>query len=145
MYRWFDSSAPVWWELRIAGLALVSYILLQGSLYWHLKLRSFQGDRPLPVYFHTLFRGFKRSNVVAIGMMLIATLLGGEAATRADLGWAAAMLTLVVLEQINYYHYQLMYDTRNAIASLWRNRRLRKAALAIDLARMDPTARAARA
>ena len=145
VYRWLDSNTPVWWELRIAGLALISYILLQGALYWHLKLRSFDRGSPLPAYFHALFRSFKLSNVVAIGMMLIAILLGGESATRADLGWVASMLALVALEQINYYHYQLMYDTRNAIAGLRRNRRLRKAALAIDLARTRPKTRAAQA
>lgn len=143
VYRWLESTEPVWWEIRIAGLVLISYILLQGTLYWHLKLRSFNGHGPLPTYFYSLYRGFKYSNVAGISLMLLAMLLGAASATRADLGWAAAMLALVVLEQINYYHYQLMYDTRNAVAGLVRNRRLRKAALAIDLERTRPKARAA--
>ncbi|MNL80966.1 hypothetical protein D3C87_2079490 [compost metagenome] len=53
----------------------------------------------------------------------------------ADLAWSYGLLAFAVLEHINYYHYQLMYDTRAALASLRRNGRLRKAALGLDLRR----------
>lgn len=55
--------------------------------------------------------------------------------SRADLGWSACLLGGAVLEQINYFHYQLMVDTRAAFGYLGRNKRLRKAALGLDLAR----------
>ncbi len=56
-------------------------------------------------------------------------------AAVSDIGWSGGLLVFAVLEHINYYSYQLMYDTSEAIDGLWRNRRLRKAALAIDLKR----------
>ena len=52
-----------------------------------------------------------------------------------DLWWSCGLLTFAVLEHINYYHYQLMYDTRGAFDYVRRNGRLRKAALGLDLRR----------
>jgi hypothetical protein len=133
--RWRQSADAVLWELRMAALVLVCYILLQGVLYWHLKLRSLDGRGPLPAWFAALFRRFKWSNVVGIGAVLAALLACQSTASRADLEWAGGLLLMAGLEQINYYHYQLMYDTRAALAHLRRTRRLRKAALALDMAR----------
>lgn len=132
-YKWSRENAVVAWELRSAATALVVFILLQGVLYWHLKLRSFDEHRPLPGYFKTLFRSFQYVNMVAIAAMLAA--LAFASATHEDLVWTSCILGLAVLEQVNYYHYQLMYDTRAALAHLRRNGRLRKAALGLDLAR----------
>jgi hypothetical protein len=132
--NWSGGANPdIAWMLRGGALALVSAILLQGALYWHLKIRSIDERRPLPAYFSPLFRSFQYVNLLAIGAMLIALLLAD--ATRADLIWSSGIVAFAILEQINYFHYQLMYDTRAAIASLLRNGRLRKAALALDLAK----------
>jgi hypothetical protein len=133
VWKWMGSATPVAWDLRGAALAMVCFILLQGTLYWHLKMKSVEQRKPLPAYFSTLFRSFQVINMVAIAAMLVA--LFRASVTRDDMEWTGWMLALVILEQINYYHYQLMYDTRAALAYLGRNRRLRKAALALDLAR----------
>lgn len=132
---WRGSDGPVAWDLRIAATALMSYILLQGALYWHLKLRGFTRHRPLPAWFTPLYQGFKYSNVIAMAAMLAWLAHRAVAVTSADLWWAACVLALVAAEQINYFHYQLMYDTRAAFAYLRRNGRLRQAALALDLKR----------
>lgn len=58
-----------------------------------------------------------------------------DAATAGNLSWSYGLLTFVMAEHINYYHYQLMYDTSAAFAYLRRNGRLRKAALGLDLKR----------
>lgn len=133
LFNWWRTDQNLAWAERSAAVALVSFILLQGVLYWHLKLRCIDQHRALPGYFKGLFRAFQYVNMVLIGAMLI--VLSTSSAVRADLFWPAFMLTLAILEQINYYHYQLMYDTRAALAYLRRNRRLRTAALALDLAR----------
>lgn len=133
-FDWRKSGDPVAWGMRGAALALVSYIVLQGVLYWHLKLQSVVQRQPLPPYFQPLFRFFQYSNVVLI--IAVAALIAasyGSNASAADLAWSCGLLGFTVLEQINYYHYQLMYDTRAAFAYLGRNRRLRKAALGQDL------------
>jgi len=136
VWSWWAKEADVAWPLRTAALALVAWVLAQGTLYWHLKLRAIEGDGALPSWFHRLYRGFKWSNLIAIGAMLAMLLLADrDALTNADLGWTLALLAGAVLEQINYFHYQLMYDTRAAVAYLLRHRRLRKAALGIDIAR----------
>jgi len=136
VWTWWNKGGDIAWGLRCAALLLFAAILLQGTLYWHLKLGQVAHDRPLPSWFRALFCAFKWSNLTAIGAMLAGLLLlDRQAVSEADLGWAAALLAGAALEQVNYYHYQLMYDTREAFAYLRRNRRLRKAALSIDLMR----------
>lgn len=134
--NWYQRSGHFAWELRIASLAVVSYILLQGALYWHLKIRSIDARVPLAAWFWPLFKGFKWSNVVAM-LAVLAGLIAGSlgSASRVDLAWAWGLLAFALLEHINYYHYQLMYDTRAIFASLRQNGRLRRAALGVDLAR----------
>ena len=134
--NWYRRSGHFAWELRIASLVVVSYILLQGALYWHLKIRSIDARLPLPAWFWPLFKGFKWSNVVAM-LAVLAGLIAGSlgAASRVDLAWAWGLLAFALLEHINYYHYQLMYDTRAIFANLRQNGRLRRAALGVDLAR----------
>ncbi|HYW33432.1 MAG TPA: hypothetical protein VE869_18160, partial [Gemmatimonas sp.] len=36
---WSTGSTAAAWHLRWLGLGFVSYLLLQGGVYWHLKLR----------------------------------------------------------------------------------------------------------
>ena len=141
VHNWMQADDDVGWGIRIAAALLLSYILLQGTWYWHLKLRSTQEHTPLPSWFAPLFAGFKWSNIAALGAIGIALWLAWRAGSlsRADLGWSACLLGGAVLEQINYFHYQLMYDTRAAFGYLRRNRRLRKAALGLDLARLQRT------
>lgn len=135
VWRWWGSGDDIAWGLRLAALALFTLILVQGTLYWHLKLRSLEDQAPLPSYFHALFRGFKWSNLTAIAAMLAALLLlDRNSVSEADIGWSVGLLAGAVLEQINYYHYQLMYDTRASFGHLRRNG-LRKAALGLDIAR----------
>lgn len=134
-WDWRKSATPVAWDVRIAATVLMSYILLQGALYWHLKLQAFTLHQSLPGYFQQLYTSFKYSNVMAIAAVLALVAGRSAAVTGEDLGWAGCVLALVVAEQINYYHYQLMYDTRGAFAYLRRHGRLRVAALALDLKR----------
>jgi hypothetical protein len=133
---WRKSPDSVHWPLGIMALALVSYLLLQGAIYWHLKHRALAGSTGLPAFFGTLFKAFKVSNVCLLGLGalgFIAQIMG--AGWDARLAWPLGIFIFAVLEHINYYHYQLMYDTTNAWRYLHRNRRLRKAALGIDLQR----------
>lgn len=135
-YDWQKSSDPVAWGMRSAALVLISYILLQGVLYWHLKLQTVVQRQPMPAYFQPLYRFFKHSNVVLIAAVAaFVAAMNDDATTTADLAWSYGLLVFAVLEQVNYYHYQLMYDTRAAFAYLRRNGRLRKAALGLDLKR----------
>ena len=135
-WAWWNKGGDIAWGLRCAALVVFAAILLQGTLYWHLKLGQVVHDRPLPSWFRPLFCAFKWSNLAAIGALLAGLVpLDRQAVTAADFKWTAGLLAGAVLEQVNYYHYQLMYDTREAFRYLRRNRRLRKAALGIDMMR----------
>ena len=70
-FNWLRTDANLAWAERTAAVALVSFILLQGVLYWHLKLRCVDEHRPLPEYFKRLFRSFQYVNMALIGAMLI--------------------------------------------------------------------------
>jgi hypothetical protein len=72
LWLWGNSGDDVGWALRLAALFPLCYVLLQGSLYWHLKLRSVSERAPLPAWFAPLFRFFERSNVFALGVPLAA-------------------------------------------------------------------------
>ena len=130
---WQKSGDPVSWELRGAALAVVSFILLQGAVYWHLKSTALRERLPLPSSFFFAYGFFRAANWLLIAA--IAALAATRNALPADLLWTAGLLVFAVLEQINYYYYQLMYDTGAALSYVRRNGRLRKAALGLDLVR----------
>lgn len=133
---WRKPATEVHWPLGLAALFSVSYLLVQGALYWQLKHRSLSASAPLPGYFERLFNTFKASNLVLFG----AVALGFAVQIVSDgwhtkLAWPLGIFLFAVLEHINYYYYQLMYDTSASVRYVLRNRRLRKAALGVDLSR----------
>lgn len=133
---WRKSVTGVHWPLGLSALFSVSYLLLQGALYWQMKHRALSASAPLPRYFDRLFSGFKVSNVVlfcAVALGFITQL--ASAGWNIQLAWPLGIFLFAVLEHINYYHYQLMYDTSALVRYVLRNRRLRKAALGVDLGR----------
>ena len=139
---WYPYGGQFSWQLQLGGMAMVSYILLQGAYYWHLKQAAQVNRTPLPAYFHALFKGFQWSNVAGLCAMALALVYGATGSTSpASMLWACGLTFFALLEHINYYHHQLMYDTRGAFAGLFRHRRLRKAALAVDLMRAGRAAR----
>lgn len=138
---WINGASPVAWSARLPALTLVSFILAQGTLYWHLKLRSVQRSvqRSVPLS-RSFCRRFRLLRASALLGFLIATL--GAAATHIagdsrvlDLVWACAVLSFAGLEYVNYYHWQLKHDSAADWAYLLRYRRLRRAPLAVDLTR----------
>lgn len=133
---WRKSATGVHWPLGLAALLSVSYLLAQGSLYWQLKHSALSASAPLPSYFGKLFNAFKASNLALFGAVALAfTAQIVTAGWNAQLAWPLGIFLFAVLEHINYYHYQLMYDTSAAVRYVLRNRRLRKAALGVDLKR----------
>jgi hypothetical protein len=141
VWRWSNTEGEIAWTLRLAALAMLALILMQGTLYWHLKLRSLENQAPLPTYFRRLFSAFKWANLALIGGILAALRLSDDGSlSDAVVGWTLGLLAGAMLEQINYFYYQLMYDTRAAFAYVMRNKRLRKAALAVDMERCEVAA-----
>ncbi|MFZ6647876.1 hypothetical protein ACO0LO_19280 [Undibacterium sp. TJN25] len=133
---WRKSATGVHWPLGLAALLSVSYLLAQGSLYWQLKHSALSASAPLPNYFGRLFNAFKATNLVLFGGVALGFIVQVvSAGWNTQLAWPLGIFLFAVLEHINYYHYQLMYDTSASVRYVLRNRRLRKAALGVDLNR----------
>lgn len=127
---WLSAGAEVDWSARIPPLVLVCCILAQGAAYWALKYRQYAHGAVLPLWFPGLFRFFRGLNVVGLAVAAVAVWRG---VTTTDLAWGVGLWVFAGLEHINYYHLQLMYDTRGAVRRLRRTRRLRRPMLANDI------------
>lgn len=134
--HWISAGHPIAWPLRAAGLALVSVLLLQGALYWHLKHASVTSRTGLPPWFVPLYTALRRANLVAVAVVASWIAIAASTGTsRADVAWSAALLAFAVLEHVNYYRWQLMYDTGRDVRALWRRKALRRSALGAELRR----------
>ncbi|MEV4185165.1 hypothetical protein AB0J28_27455 [Streptosporangium canum] len=114
------------------GFALFALLLLEGAGYWSAKLRQIATrDRSLPGA--GAFVVARRGNVavLAAGLLFIvwAVVIDPGAGSWPGLGFGL----FAVLEHVNYFHVQLMYDTVEDLRYL-RSRGLRRAHLARDLA-----------
>lgn len=134
--HWLLAGSPVDWTVRLLPLMLVSYILIQGAFFWHLKYLQYKTRAGLPSYFSTVYKLFRRSNTVAFCAITSLLLLGpGRGTSTTDLAWAGSLSMFAILEHINYYCYQLMYDTAGAYRRLRHTKKLRTPVLALDLRR----------
>jgi hypothetical protein len=89
--------------VRVLALVPLCYILAQGSLYWHLKIRSLVDGASLPAYFPALFRFFELSDTAALGVSsvaLLARLLSGWASVT-EAAWSASLLAFAAVEHVN--------------------------------------------
>jgi hypothetical protein len=125
----------------IYSTGLVAWMLWQGAAYWWLKLRAVQMDSGIARKHLRWFQVLKKVNWVLIGMLPI--LLGGRGlmgtvfSSGFDLVAGLGLYTLAVLEQINYYHYQLMYDYPPDWRYLVENKRLKRSSLNRALQGLD--------
>jgi hypothetical protein len=116
---------------NLIGFALLAILLVQGATYWLMKLRQPPG-RPLPGA-----RGFvlaRRCNVILLGagLVFVGWTTARDPGSETVVGLVFALAA--VLEHVNYFHTQLMYDTTADLRYLF-TRGLRRSHLARDLAR----------
>lgn len=139
---WFASRDGAWanWAGRGYAVTLVSFILLQGVAWWRWKLRLLRAEqRSMPPRVLAGYRRLRQLNWWLIALYP-AVLLMVWAITRhppptADVWLGLLFLGGSVLEQINYYYVQLMYDNPYDWAELRRQRRLRTGSIAKALSR----------
>ncbi|MFI5839814.1 hypothetical protein ACIA8K_08875 [Catenuloplanes sp. NPDC051500] len=106
----------------LVGFAMFALLLVQGAAYWTAKLR--QTGRTLPG--RAFFRAARLINPALLVVALAFTVIAGS--------WLGAGFTVfAILEHVNYFHTQLMHDTRADLRRL-RTRGLRRSHLARDLA-----------
>lgn len=134
---WFAYQDGVWqrWVARSYSVGVVILILLQGIVWWRVKLRVLQHhQRQMPMHILRAFRWWRRVNWICIGsfplVVLIATQLTAQPLFSPDTWLGLLFLGGAVLEQINYYYVQLMYDSAYDWAYLRTHQRLRRGTIA---------------
>jgi hypothetical protein len=129
------------WEnfvVRAYSVAVVAAILLQGTAWWRWKLAVLNGRvEAIPPRVLSRYRMWKRANWLLIGLLPVVVALAvwsrPQGARAADIWLGLLFLAGAVLEQINYYYYQLMYDTKHDWNYLRQHRRLRRGNIAAAL------------
>jgi len=124
----------------VSSAALVSWILWQGTAYWWLKLRALRHRTGIDGGALRWFGTLRPVNWALIGLVplyLAVSGLGSSAVkSPLDLIAGVGLYTLAVLEQVNYYHYQLMYDYPPDWSYLVERKRLKRSSLAPELGRL---------
>jgi hypothetical protein len=115
----------------IASAGLVAWILWQGATYWWLKLQAVKSDSEIQHL--RRFETLKRVNWALIGLLPILLMVNGLISSffRSGLDFVVGLgfYVLAALEQINYYHIQLMYDYPPDWRYLVENKRLKRSSL----------------
>jgi hypothetical protein len=123
-----------------AGFAACAVLLLEGSAYWLAKLRLMTTPgASLP-----RARGFafaSRANLPLLGAALLFVGWSSVTDPGADSLPGLGFALVAVIEHVNYFHTQLMYDNAADLRYL-RRHGLHRAHLARDLARAERTPRA---
>jgi hypothetical protein len=129
---WFGVAGFPVTPANVVGFALFALLLLEGAGYWAAKLRQLAapGSR-LPGA--GAFAVARVANVPLLGAgLLFVAFAEPGAGSWPGLGFAL----VAVLEHVNYFHWQLMYDTAEDLRHL-RGHGPRRAHLARDLARLQ--------
>lgn len=131
---WHDG---VWqhWIVRTYSLGVVILILIQGVTWWRWKLRTLANNqRHIPPSVLVAFRRWRRINWWLIGafplVVVAAHRLTGQPLFSTDFGVGLLIWVGAILEQINYYSTQLMYDNAYDWAYLRTHRHLRRGTIA---------------
>jgi hypothetical protein len=129
--------------VTLYSAGLVAWLLWQGAAYWRLKLRAVKTGSPIATSHLRRFAALKRVNWALIGALPV--LLVGKGLTGAvfrsglDLVAGLGFYGLAVLEHVNYYYYQLMYDSPPDWRYLIENKALKRSSLNRALERCDLT------
>lgn len=134
---WSAYRDGVWqhWLARGYSVGVVIVILLQGIVWWRWKLRLLDmHQRHMPAHVLHAFVRWRRINWLLIGLfplvVVLATRFTQQPLVSRDTWLGLLFLVGAVLEQINYYYVQLMYDSAYDWSYLRTHRRLRRGTVA---------------
>jgi hypothetical protein len=125
--------------LTLYASGLVAWLLWQGSAYWYLKLQAIKTGERIKCEHFRWFARLKTINWVLIALLpavLALKILRGDAAFGPDWTFGSFLYILAILEQINYYHRQLMYDYPTDWRYLMKHKRLKHSSLRRSLDRL---------
>lgn len=127
--------------LIIYGSFCLVLILWQGVAYWLLKLNAVRQGHPIDPKHLKPFAVWKKVNWFILGLWLLFAVahfyINGFGQPNYDLWGGVFLFLLALLEQINYYYYQLMYDYPKDWNILLRTRKLKEASLKRALDAID--------
>ena len=119
-----------------SGLILCIYLLYQGQLYLGIKYRKLIGEEIDEVNYFNKFKKWRKSNLYLLFTIFISLPLHlhlNDYKLNSFLYWGVFTHLFYVLEHINYYKTQLMYDNKNDFKYLYINKKLKKSSLLKDI------------
>jgi len=124
----------------IYGFVAVGWLLWGGTAYWWLKLKSVKSGAPIQSRHIHIFGRLKWVNwlLLAGGPVLLGISLATRRAaiTEFDVIIGTLFYVLALLEQVNYYYYQLMYDCPSDLRYLRQHKKLKRSSLSRALGRL---------
>jgi len=121
----------------IAAMTLNAILLFEGGYLWFSITRQLQHNGNYD--FIRILKKLKAFNF-GLGILMVMILIVTPFVSTLDRIGTALFFSLAVLEHVNYFEFQLMYDSKNDIQYLWRYKRLKVAKLKrlmLNLADMD--------
>jgi hypothetical protein len=120
---------------------LLEFILLQGSLYWYVKLKRLKEENTSVTPTHIILRlkYLKKWNIGLIVIspcLFIIDLLVQDPPIPGGLFIASFIYIIAIIEYINYFHIQLSYDNVSDIKFLIKSKKFKKATLAKEFERI---------
>lgn len=123
------------WIVRTYALAIFLGILLQGVFWWRGRLRLLlMADSVKPTRGVRRYRRLRWLNWLLIAAFPLVVAIKGANSPGpfpdGDVWWGVGFIVGALLEQVNYYHFQLTYGYGLDFWYLRRNRRLRRGNIA---------------
>ncbi|WP_294741975.1 general stress protein [uncultured Exiguobacterium sp.] len=124
------------------SLFLFELLLIQGAWYWYSKSRQLK-EEGTSITPESVVRRLFLCRILNLALIVLTACAFGLDWIRfqSDFPVYGLRITLflyvfAILEYINYFHIQLMYDNRSDVQYLIRNRRLKRSALYKDIRRL---------
>jgi len=119
-------------ELILANF-IVSVFLIEGALFWFLKYIQYRNNSAFPSNALMLFRIVYYVNwgLVLIGIQTCVsrTMESGGISLSYNFIVTLVLLVMAILEQINYFHWQLMYDNQGDFGYALKHKKLKIGAI----------------
>jgi ABC-type transport system involved in cytochrome c biogenesis permease subunit len=112
----------------IAAIFLNGIILLEGSYLWYSIYRKLTGK--LETNYIPILGIFRSINLLLI-ILTVSIIVSNQFKSAFEQIGTIIFLILAILEHINYYEFQLMYDSKNDLKYLRLFKRLKKSKLKI--------------
>ncbi|MDQ0232027.1 general stress protein [Metabacillus malikii] len=120
----------------------LEFLLIQGTFYWYTKWKRLKHENTsiTPIEVVKRMKGFMKWNVLFIIItpftFIVDYLRFSDRLPFNGFLLVGFIYLFAILEYINYYYYQLMYDNQDDLAHLKRTKRLKRASLSKDFDRL---------